>query len=75
MLVTAPYRVPDGMWVATTLAPGSVSPLLSTTLPVILEVETPCANAKLVAKTSKATARTLFSNDCLISLFFVEKLI
>jgi hypothetical protein len=57
--------------VATTLAPGSVSPVLSVTLPVILEVDTPCENAMPVTKTSRKVTKRLLSNDCLIILIFV----
>ena len=62
--VAAPYTVPEGKWVATTDAPGSGWPLLSSTKPFMAEVVTPWAHRLLLlvksTKPSNNNSRILF---------------
>ena len=62
--VAAPYWVPEGKCVASTVAPGSGSPLASSTRPFMAEVVTPCARTLLLpvksTKPSSINSKILF---------------
>src|SRR5690625_1574966 len=54
--VVVPCCVPEGSWTATTVAPGSGSPLSSMTEPARVDVVTPCAKAAAGISSSSSSS-------------------
>jgi hypothetical protein len=67
--VTVEYFVPDGVWVASTNAPGKDSPASAVTLPEMFDVVTPCEyELKLIINMSRVTKLNFIK---FFNLFFI----
>jgi hypothetical protein len=74
--VTVEYFVPDGVWVASTNAPGKDSPTSVVTLPEMFDVVTPCeyplfAYANVSSKANEYIKTFFIKLNCFIIVFVV----
>ena len=72
--VTASYVVPDGSWIAITLAPATGSCWVLVTMPVTAPVVTPCASACSAGHSSVHTAKRVTNPRIYVIAFSPQNL-